>query len=101
MCDISPGVCAVHISERLIRPPGVKRENALFCFLLACVPWSDIGQIDGQHVGNQDFRGMTAALSIGLVLVGEMLAEGSLGARAIFCSAARADLARSVSDNPN
>jgi hypothetical protein len=44
---------------------------------------------------------MTAALSVGLVLVGKMLAEGALGARAIRCSAARADLARSVSDDPN
>jgi hypothetical protein len=44
---------------------------------------------------------MTAPLSVGLVLVGEVLAEGSLGARPIFCSAARADLAWSVSDDPH
>ena len=44
---------------------------------------------------------MTAALSIGPVLGGEVLAEGSLGALAIFWSAARADFARSISDDPN
>ena len=44
---------------------------------------------------------MTAAGSIGSVLVCEVLAECALGALAILCSAARADLARSVSDDPH
>ena len=44
---------------------------------------------------------MTATGSVGLVFVGEVLAERSLGVRAIFCSAARADLARSISDDPD
>jgi hypothetical protein len=65
------------------------------------MPRCDVGEVDREDVGDQDFRGMTAALSVGLVLVGKMLPEGALGARAIRCSAARADLARSVSDDPN
>jgi hypothetical protein len=44
---------------------------------------------------------MTAAPAVGPVLVGEMFAEGTFGARAIFWSAARADLARSISDDPD
>src|SRR5262249_24306376 len=84
----------------LIRPPGVEREYALFGFVLAGVPWGDVGEIDGQNVGDQDFRGMTAAPTVGLVLAGKVLAERELGARAIFCSAARADLVRSISDDP-
>jgi hypothetical protein len=44
---------------------------------------------------------MTAAGAIGSVLVCEVLAECALGALAILCSAARADLARSVSDDPH
>ena len=44
---------------------------------------------------------MTAVGAIGLVLVCEVLAEGALGAFAILCSAARADLARSVANDPH
>jgi hypothetical protein len=44
---------------------------------------------------------MTAAFSVGLVLGREVLAEGSLGARAIFWRAARADFTRSISNDPN
>jgi hypothetical protein len=43
---------------------------------------------------------MTAPAPVGLVFVGEVFAEGALGPRAILCSAARADLVRSVSDDP-
>ena len=44
---------------------------------------------------------MTTAGSVWLVLIGEMLAERALGSRAIFCRAARADFARSLSDDPD
>ena len=44
---------------------------------------------------------MTTPGAIGLVLVGKMLSEDAFGARAIFRSAARANFARSVSDNPH
>ncbi len=44
---------------------------------------------------------MTAAGAIGSVLVCEVLAEGALGAFAILCNAARADLARSVANDPH
>jgi hypothetical protein len=44
---------------------------------------------------------MTATDPVGQVLVCEVRTEGALGARAILCSAARADLARSVSDDPD
>jgi hypothetical protein len=60
----------------------------------------NVHQIDRQNIGDQDFRGITSALSVGLVLVGEVLAEGALGALAILCRAARTDLTRSVSDDP-
>ena len=39
------------------------------------MPWSDIGQVDRQDVGDQDFRGMTAAGTIWFVFVGEVLAK--------------------------
>jgi hypothetical protein len=65
------------------------------------MPWSDVGQVDRQDVGDQDFRGMTAAGAVWLVFVGEVLAKRALGARAIFWRSARADLARSVSDDPD
>jgi len=61
----------------------------------------DIGQIDCQNIGDQDFIGMTAADTAGPVFVGKVFAEGTLGARAILWRAARADLARSVSYDPN
>ena len=101
MIDVGPAIGAVHVRKRLVPPPGVEGEHSLLGFLLASVSWGDVHQIDGQNVGNQDFRGMTAAFSVGLILGGEVLAEGSLGARAIFWSAARADLARSISNDPN
>jgi hypothetical protein len=63
--------------------------------------WGNVDQVYRENVGNQDFRGMTAAGAIGLVLVCEVLAESALGAFAILCSAARADLARSVSNDPH
>ena len=44
---------------------------------------------------------MPAPPSAWLVFAGEVFSEGSLGARAILCSAARADFARSISDDPN
>jgi hypothetical protein len=65
------------------------------------MPWSDISQVDRQDVGDQDFRGMTATGTIWLVFVGEVLAKCALGAGAILWSAARADFARSVSDDPH
>jgi hypothetical protein len=65
------------------------------------VPWGNVGKVDRQNVGDQDLRGMTTAGSAGLVSVGEVLPERTLGALAIFWSAARADLARSVSDDPD
>ena len=99
--DIRSAVGAVHVGQRLIGPPFVERQYALLGFVLARVPRGDVDEIDRQNVGDQDFRGMTAARSVGLVLVGKVLAEGALGARAILCSAARADLARSVSDDPH
>ncbi|MFY9828619.1 MAG: hypothetical protein WAK69_08390 [Rhodoplanes sp.] len=98
---IGPAIRAVHIGERLVGPPGIKRQNALLRFVLARVPWSDIGEVDCQDVGDQDLSGMTSARAVGPVFSGEVLTERALGARAILCSAARADLARSVSDAPN
>src|ERR1700722_16678044 len=65
------------------------------------MPWSDISQVDREDVGDQDFRGMTAAGTVWLVFVGEVLAKRALGARAILWRAARADFARSVSDDPH
>src|SRR5262249_6268092 len=62
---------------------------------------SDVGQIDRENISDQDFRGMTAARSVRPVFVGKVLAEGALRTRAIFCNAARADLARSVSNDPH
>jgi hypothetical protein len=53
---------------------------------------------EGIIIGDQDFRGITDAGMVWLVFVGEVLANRALGARAIFCRAARADFARSVSD---
>ena len=44
---------------------------------------------------------MTAAGTVWLVFVGEVLAKRALGARAIFWRAARADFARPVSDDPD
>ena len=44
---------------------------------------------------------MTAAGTVWLVFVGEVLAKRAFGACAIFWRAARADLARSVSDDPH
>jgi hypothetical protein len=99
--NVGTAIGPIHLRECLFCPPGVEGEHALLGFLLASVSWGHVHQIDGQNVGNQDLRRMTAALSIGLVLGGEVLAEGSLGARAIFWSAARADFARSISDDPN
>jgi hypothetical protein len=52
-------------------------------------------------VGDQDFSGMTAAGTVWFVFVGEVLAKRALGARAILWRAARADFARSVSDDPH
>ena len=101
MLDIGAAVCAVHIGQRLIRPPAIKSEHTLLRFLLASMPGGDVHQIDGQDIGDEDFRGMTAALSVGLVLTGKVLAESALGARAILCRAARADFAWSVSDDPH
>jgi hypothetical protein len=43
---------------------------------------------------------MTTTGSVRLIFSGEVLAEGALRACAIFCNAARADLARSISDDP-
>jgi hypothetical protein len=44
---------------------------------------------------------MTAAGTVWLVFVGEVLAKRALGARAIFWRAARADFARPISDDPD
>jgi hypothetical protein len=99
--DIGPAVRAVHVGERSVGPPSIKAQNTLLGFILARVPRGNVREIDRQNVRNQDFRWMTAAGSVGPVLVGKVLAKGALGARAILCSAARADLARSVSDDPH
>jgi hypothetical protein len=99
--DISTAIGPVYFSQGPVSPPSIERQNPLLGFVLARVAGRDIGQIDRQNIGNQDFRGMTAANTAGPVFVGKVLAEGTLGARAIFWRAARADLARSVSDDPN
>ena len=44
---------------------------------------------------------MTAAGTVWLVFVGEVLAKPALGARAIFWRAVRADFARPISDDPD
>ena len=99
--DIGSAVGAVYLGERLFRPPSVKRKHPLLRFVFARMPWSDIGQVDRQDVGDQDFRGMTAAGTVWLVFVGEVLAKRALGAGAILWRAARADFVRSVSDDPH
>ena len=73
--DIGSAVGAVYLGERLLRPPSVKRKHPLLRFVFARMPWSDIGQVDRQDVGDQDFRGMTAAGTIWFVFVGEVLAK--------------------------
>jgi hypothetical protein len=99
--DIRAAIGAVHIGERPISPPRIERQNALLRLILAGMPRRDVRQIDRKNVGDQDFRGTTTAGATWLIFVGEVLAEGPLGAGAIRCSAARADLARFVSDDPH
>src|SRR5262249_16806811 len=99
--DVGAAVGAVHFRKRSILPPFIKRQNALLDFLLARALRRDIGEIDRKHVGDQDLSGMTFATAIRLILAGKVVAERSLGAFAILCRAARADLAQSVSDDPD
>jgi hypothetical protein len=99
--DIGAAIGAIHLGKRPVGPPSIKCEHTLLGLLLAGVVRGNIGQVDRQNVGNQDFGGLTAAGSAGLIFVSEVVAKGTLGARAIFRSAARANLERSVSDDPN
>jgi hypothetical protein len=73
----------------------------LLGLILARVTRGNIRQVNRKDIGNQNFSGMTAAGAAWLVLVGEVLTKGTLGARAIFCKAARADFARSISNDPD
>jgi hypothetical protein len=91
----------VHVRQGLVGPPAVEGERALLGFVLADVSWGNVGQINGQDVCDQDFRGTAATGSVGAVLCCEILAEGALRLRAIFWSAARADFAPTVSDDPH
>ena len=75
-----PGSWRVYVGQRLITPPSIQREYTLLGFILARMQWGNVDQVYRENVGNQDFRGMTAAGAIGLVLVCEVLAESALGA---------------------
>jgi hypothetical protein len=49
-----------------------------------CILVAGSNVVNAWIVGDQDFRGMTAAGTVWLVFVGEVLAKRALGARAIF-----------------
>jgi hypothetical protein len=98
--DIGSAAGAIHVRKRPLAPPRIQRQHALLGLVLSRMAWGDVGQVDRENIGDQDFRGMTAAFPIWLVFVGKVRSERSLGARASLCNAARADLARSVSNDP-
>src|SRR5215467_4010528 len=96
MLDVSAAVGAVHVRKGHAprAPPRIERPKSLLYLALASAVRSNVGQIDHQHFGDED-------PAAGLILVGEVFAERPLGAFNIFCSAARADFARSISDDPD
>jgi hypothetical protein len=58
--------------------PDSAPQDPLLGFLLVRVPRRNINEVDCKEIRAQDFSGMTAAVTTGLVFLGKMLA----GARA-------------------
>jgi hypothetical protein len=82
--DIGAAIGAVYIHQGAVGPPGIERQHTLLGFLLAGVTWGDVAEVDREHIGDQDFRGMTAAPAVGLVLVGEVCSPRARSERAVW-----------------
>jgi len=91
---------AVYIRKRVRLPKVSQGQNALFGFLWPGVPPRFISEIDVQDVEDEDVSGMTVPITRGSVFAGKVLGKRSLSPRAVLSSAARADLTRSVADDP-
>src|SRR5262249_1830712 len=91
----------VYVGECVRLPEISERQNPLLGLLGSCVIGRLVGELDVQHVEDEALRGMTTALAGGgAVLLGEVLAERGFSSRAVFSKEARADFARSVTDDP-
>jgi hypothetical protein len=75
--DVGAAIGAIHLGKGPVRPPSIKGEHALLGLLLAGVMGGNIGQVDRQNVGNQDFGGLTAADPAGLDGSGSLLSAAS------------------------
>jgi Mrp family chromosome partitioning ATPase len=81
-------------------PEVGERQDALLRFLWPGVLPRLVGEIDVQDVEDEDVTWMAVPIARGSVLAGKVLGKRPLSPRAVLSSAARADLTRSVADDP-
>jgi hypothetical protein len=81
-------------------PEVGERQNALLRFLWSSVLARLVGEINVQDVEDEDVGWMAVPIARGSVLAGKVLGKRPLSPRAVLSSAARADLTRSVADDP-
>jgi hypothetical protein len=81
-------------------PEVGERQDTLLRLLWPGVLPRLVGEIDVQDIEDEDVSGMTVPITWGSVFAGKVLGKRPLSPRAVFSSAARADLTRSVADDP-
>ena len=97
---IVPTPRPIHVGKRVRLPEVSERHHPLPGFLRPRMVPRLVGEIDVQDVEDEDFSGVTVFVAGDLVFAGDVLGEGSFSSRAVLSSAARADFARSVADDP-
>jgi hypothetical protein len=81
-------------------PEISKRQNALLGFVRSRVIFCHVGEVNVQHVEDEDFSGMTALLTGDAISGADVFGERAVSALAVLSSAPGADFTRSVSDDP-
>jgi hypothetical protein len=99
-CNIIAAALAVYVRKRVGLPKVGERQDTLLRLLWPGVLPRLVGEVDVQDVEDEDVSWMTVPIARGSVFAGKVPGKRPLSPRAVLSSAARADLTRSVADDP-